>query len=181
VPDAQATTTLLTSPIAVGLGVLLLLSFIALLRNSWNNHRRKRRVRLAAARGRAAELEAPAALERRGFRVLKRHPKGRLEWRLDGEPQTAELKADLLVSRGGRRYVVEVKTGRAVRPTKRETRRQLLEYALAYDVDGVLLLDADADQLRQVEFPQRTPTRSWPIAWLVLGTVIGLAAGILLH
>ncbi len=165
----------------MGLGVLLLLAFIALIRNTWASRQQTRRTRAAAERGRAAELSAPQALERRGFRVLRRHPEGALDWRLDGEPQTAEVKADLLVSRDGRRYVVEVKTGRGTRPTKRETRRQLLEYALAYDVDGVLLLDADSDRLHHVEFPLRPSATPSRLAWLVLGTVIGLTAGILLH
>ncbi len=126
-------------------------------------------------------MEAPRALARRGFRVLRRHPRGALEWRLNGEPRRSEVEADLLVSRAGQRYVVEVKTGRGTRPTKRDTRRQLLEYTLAYDVDGVLLLDADADTLHRVEFPTGRGRPANRIAWFIAGVAVGLAAVMLTH
>jgi hypothetical protein len=52
------------------------------------------------------------------------------------------------------RYIAEVKTGRAaVRLDTAATRRQLLEYRVAFDVDGVLLVDAEAGEIRLVEFP----------------------------
>ena len=64
------------------------------------------------------------------------------------------VRADLLVSRGARRFVAEVKTGaRAPRIETAATRRQLLEYAVAYDVDGVLLVDMEEHTISEVEFP----------------------------
>ena len=62
------------------------------------------------------------------------------------------LRADLLVTRNGRRYVAEVKTGRtAPRLDCAATRRQLLEYRIAFGVDGVLLVDAESDCVIVVE------------------------------
>ena len=64
------------------------------------------------------------------------------------------LRADLLVERGGRRYVAEVKTGEAAPSlATAATRRQLLEYLIAYRVDGVLLVDAERGSVHEVEFP----------------------------
>jgi hypothetical protein len=65
---------------------------------------------------------------------------------------TFGLRADYLVAREGRRYVA-VKTGRlAPRLSHAPTRRQLLEYGAAFDVQGVLLVDADAESVTHVEW-----------------------------
>lgn len=181
VTSAQATDLVFDLAPVLGSALLIATLFWVQLRSAWRRRRRRARARAAARRGRTAELDAPEALKRRGYRVLQRHPEGTLDWHLDGELRTAEVAADLLVSRDGCTYVVEVKTGRGTRPTKRETRRQLLEYALAYDVDGVLLFDADADRLHHIEFGPRRPTRSHALLWFIIGAVSGLAAGILLH
>ncbi len=137
--------------------------------------RRRRRLR-ASAHGRRMEDRAPAALERRGYRVIERHPALAIEWSLDGEPQPLELAPDLLVSRGGRRYLVEVKTGGAARPEKQETRRQLLEYAAYAPVHGVLLYDADRDRLRAVDFPIERGGRGGWLPALLVGAALGAAA-----
>ena len=69
-------------------------------------------------------------------------------------------RADLLVERDGRLYVADVKSGAlATDPTLPATRRQLLEYLLAYEVDGALLVDMEARQIREVVFPALTPPR----------------------
>ncbi len=71
---------------------------------------------------------------------------------VDGRPVEAGLRADLLVERRGRVFVAEVKTGPAARPTAPDTRRQLLEYRIAFDCDGVLLVDMDAERVLRVDF-----------------------------
>ena len=58
------------------------------------------------------------------------------------------------------------------------TRRQLLEYALAYDVDGVLLVDMTAGRLHQVEFPT-LDRRAPPAIRFVLGVAVGIALTVL--
>ena len=62
------------------------------------------------------------------------------------------------------------------------TRRQLMEYAIAYDVDGVLLVDMESEKVRRVAFPELHQPGSvgmmrWAalIALLVLGLGIGVA------
>jgi hypothetical protein len=73
---------------------------------------------------------------------------------VDGRHRPVELRADYLVRRGSERYVAEVKTGR-VAPclSTAATRRQLLEYRLAYAADGVLLVDMEHKCIHEVEFP----------------------------
>ncbi len=98
------------------------------------------------------ELGAAALLEREGYAVLGRQVPGSWTVRADGEAVTFGLRADYLVSRGGRRYIAEVKTGRlAPRLSHGPTRRQLLEYSAAFDVQGVILVDADGETITHVE------------------------------
>lgn len=121
--------------------------------------RGQRRALTAAAHGRAMEALAPQMLARRGYTILDEQVDRRYEFLVDDAPHEAVLRADLLAARHGKRYVVEIKTGKSGKATHRGTRRQLLEYALYYDVDAVLLLDADRDALFEVVFPAE-PTRS---------------------
>lgn len=114
---------------------------------------RSRRGRRAANRGLDAEVEAEHLLERRGYRILERQVQGSWPLRVDGEDVDARLRADLLVGRRSRVFVAEVKTGPAARASSPNTRRQLLEYLLAFECDGVLLVDMDTEEVLRVEFP----------------------------
>ncbi|MEZ4392375.1 MAG: hypothetical protein R3A48_14905 [Polyangiales bacterium] len=141
----------------------------------------RRRVELARAAGADGELRAEPLLRRLGYEVLARQARGGYDLAVDGEPCAIALRADFLVARGGRRFVAEVKTGRlAPRLETSATRRQLLEYRVAFDVDGVLLVDVDAGRVRALEFP--TPDARGPapglgwLAWLALGGALGFAA-----
>ncbi len=106
------------------------------------------------ARAARAEGEAERLLQRAGYRVVDRQVTGGWTLRVDGEDREVAVRADLIVRRRRRLYVAEVKTGRsAPRPDLPETRRQLLEYLLAFDVAGVLLVDMETRSVRTVEFP----------------------------
>ena len=62
-------------------------------------------------------------------------------------------RVDLLVVRHGKRFAVDVKTGDiAPDPRHPATRRQLLEYLLAFEVDGVLLVDMRARRIHEIAF-----------------------------
>ena len=108
----------------------------------WRERRAHTRRRVVAER---AEKEAWALLEAQGYRVLAEQLEGGWTLEVDGEPLEVDLRADYLVVDGrGRRFVAEVKSGRrAPRPEHGATRRQLLEYRVAFapDIAGVLLVD----------------------------------------
>ncbi|MCB9522684.1 MAG: hypothetical protein H6702_04805 [Myxococcales bacterium] len=175
-------------------GVLLLLvcalgaALAWALRREWRARGRRADVRARAVRGHAAEEAAGARLVALGYTVIARHPEARYVFTVDGAPTEARLTADYLVTRHGQTLLVEVKTGGATRITRRTTRRQLLEYALHFAVDGVLLYDADADTVHTVTFPAAAPgpegeaDRGRPFAWgLALGLALGLLAWALAH
>ena len=100
------------------------------------------------------EERAERLLLSRGYQILDRQVSASWTLSVDGAPVEAAVRADLLVKRRGRTYVAEVKTGRLVTdPSFPATRRQLLEYALIFQPDGVLLVDVDARRVHQVDFP----------------------------
>lgn len=164
----------------LGLALALQLAHGALRR--WLERRRARRRQSRALRG---ERHAEKLLDRLGYTVRARQ--AAITWSItcDDAVHEVPLRADLIVERDGQRFVAEVKTGRtAPRLNTAATRRQLLEYRVAYEVDGVLLVDAEAGRVMHVTFPlpghapQRAP-RSWlaVVCALLVGAAAGLAAG----
>jgi hypothetical protein len=133
--------------------VLALLLFVAALlwwRALGRVGRANRHRNQVARRG---EADAERLLLRAGYRVIDRQVTGRWTFLVDGEEVEVRCRADLIVEARGRRFVAEVKTGgRAPDPTHPATRRQLLEYTLAFDVDGVLLVDMAGARIHTVAF-----------------------------
>ena len=141
----------------------------------WREARKRRRRSRWAAR---AEVDAAGVLRRHGYKVLAAQVEHAWMIAIDGEDHEVEMRADYLVARKGKRYIAEVKTGQvAPNLTCAPTRRQLLEYAMAYPVDGVLLLDMETEMLHEVCFGgtgDAAPARRGLGAGLV-GAVIGAA------
>ncbi len=134
-------------------------------------YRRRRRFQSGAA----AERAAVDFARRNGYRVLSTQVAGKACIIVDGQPLESALRADLLLARWGRRYLGEVKSGhKAPNPQDRATRRQLLEYSLAFDVDGLLLFDMQAHRIRRIEF--KRPRPRWRLAGPGLGLIVGFVA-----
>jgi hypothetical protein len=114
--------------------------------------------RSSASRGKnriaqRGEAEAEIILARLGYRVVERQARAAWAIVVDGEEQPVEVRVDLIVTRKGRTFVAEVKTGSlAPDPTHPPTRRQLLEYSLVFGADEVLLVDVPARAVRSVSF-----------------------------
>ena len=139
---------------AVGLAGALLALVVARRLRAWRGSRRARR-RAGRARRQA---DAAALLERAGFRIVARQATTRWFPTLDGEPCETEVRADYLVEAGGERLVAEVKTGDAAPLlSTAATRRQLLEYHVAFAADGVLLVCPERGELHRVAFPPPRP------------------------
>jgi len=161
---------------------LLLVSLTAILTLRLQRAIVRWRGRRRTLRGLRAERKAAAMVEAAGYRLHATQPEARYELRIDGRPQAVTVRGDLLAQRRGRWFLVEAKTGQGVDPTLTSTRRQLLEYRHAFDVDGLLLADVEAGELRAVEFPpRRAPGRvAWLIAAFAAGGLVGAAASSLL-
>jgi Holliday junction resolvase-like predicted endonuclease len=147
----------------------------------WFRHRLEvLRLRRRFARGREGETRAVALLERHGYRVVGEQVTAQAALEVDGERCDVKVRADLLAERGGRQYVVEVKTGQvAPDPTTAATRRQLFEYHHVFRPDGILLADMERDVLLKVRFPVDDPlTASRGVGYVVAMVFLaGLATG----
>ncbi|MEM7607067.1 MAG: hypothetical protein AAF411_17065 [Myxococcota bacterium] len=139
--------------------------------------RRAARARRAAVNGQG---RARKILERAGYRILDEQVGGVSVTQVDGEAHRHHLRADFLVERDGRRAIADAKDGElAARISRAATRRQLLEYALAYDVQEVLLVDVRAESIACVRFPAIAPPRRFAFAAGALaGAILMLAAAI---
>lgn len=160
--------------LAAAAAIALVQTLRILIRGWWV----RRRLSNARERGAAGEVRAEAMLKRMGFTILGRQVAARYGLGVDGAEMPVDLRADFVVALRGRCYVAEVKTGTfAPRLETAATRRQLLEYRLAFAVDGVLLVDAEAGKVRRVDFPlppaPRAPSR---LAWLLAGAACGALA-----
>ena len=135
---------------AVLVGALIALVIARVLRRWRGSWRAVRR----AARAGAGEDDAAVMLRSAGFRIVARQARTWWTPLLDGEPHETELRADYLVEFEGELLVAEVKTGeQAPRLATAATRRQLLEYHVAFAADGVLLVCPELGTIQRVEFP----------------------------
>lgn len=119
----------------------------------WKRIAGRRRAKARWRRSSRGESRAESVLGSLGYAIESRQVHHVWAIEVDGERHEVQLRADLIASRDGERFVAEVKTGSdAPRVTNAATRRQLLEYSIAYDVDGVLLVNADTGDVREVVF-----------------------------
>ena len=171
--------------------VILVLAFIgggvlALRLRGWLNRATSQKRFL---RGRAGEREAAELLRQEGYEVVDEQASREANMWVDGRRLAVRVRADYLVQRNGKQYVVEVKTGKtATDPASTSTRRQLLEYERVYDADGLLLADMEQKRLRRIWFEDvpvrrirfvRAPLRRMYVGFVIL--LAGMSMGAVLY
>jgi len=133
--------------------LILVLWIFGAVRRRWRKFAFKLKLRRRQRRAQRGELDAEELLAAEGFQIIDSQV--HLLWPVlvDEEPIEIRLIADHIVERDGWRYVAEVKTGEAA-PSIRTaaTRRQLLEYYVAFECDGVLLVDMEQGVILEVQF-----------------------------
>lgn len=136
-------------PIVIGIALLAAIAFGLWISSVFRSSASRGRNRVAQD----GEAEAEVILERLGYRVVERQARAAWSMVVDGEEQPIEVRADLIVTRKGRTFVAEVKTGTlAPDPTHPPTRRQLLEYSLVFGASEILLVDVPSRAVRSVSF-----------------------------
>lgn len=175
-PDWGALTGREWSWIIAGAGLALVAAFA--LRVWWRGAMRRWRLRQRFAWASKAEDLAAGVLKKNGYRILGREVELTWSIQVDGASVPINIRADYLVSRDGRSFVAEVKTGRSAPSIENSaTRRQLLEYRLAYPVHGVLLVDMERRVVRRVVFPMAsTQSAGWSML-LAFAAGAGLGVG----
>lgn len=164
-PEALAT---------VAIGLLSVLVALLLFRGGRGARNAARARRL----GKQGETRAKSLLLAAGYRIMETQATKALTILVDGREVTTHLRADFVLERRGRRYVADAKAGdKAPSPASAATRRQLLEYATAYDVDGVLLVDASRGKIHHVEFPalgKRARAAGGGASWILVAVLAGV-------
>ncbi len=157
------------------------IALVQSLRLAWRETSARWRRQRRATRAFDGERNAEPLLLRAGFVVRARQARATLEYCVDGQPFLAEVRADYLVTRGGRAFVAEVKTGRACSLRTPGTRRQLLEYARAFEAHGVLLVDPENGNIQEIELAAPRPSRSLGRELLLVcfGAMLGASAALL--
>ncbi len=120
----------------------------------WAALQRRRQVERRVRGAQLKELEATSLLTRLGYEVLAEQAV--VDWVIeaDDQPLRIRLRADYIITRNGKVFVADAKFGDVATSLRSgATRRQLLEYRLAYDVDGVVLLDMTRERAVRVSFP----------------------------
>ncbi len=135
--------------------IILLLWALGALRRWFAQVLYRRQLRKRQQRAQMGELDSARLLKTEGFTIVDSQV--HLLWNVyvDDEPFEIRLVADHIVERDGWRYVAEVKTGDAA-PSIRNaaTRRQLLEYSVAFDCDGILLVDMEEERIHEIHFEE---------------------------
>lgn len=140
--------------LALALAVVLVLALGQAVLHAGRTWLRRRRMSLRMKRAALGEQRAAGLLRDHGFAVLGSQVEVEHVVTIDHRRVVIALRADYLGEKDGLRYVVEVKTGaHAPRIETSATRRQILEYRVAFDVDGVVLVDAESGGVHEVTFP----------------------------
>lgn len=111
---------------------------------------RQRRARRAGI----GERRGARLLERAGYRVLEAQAVRAWPVQFGQRRVLLQLRVDYLAERGGKLFVADAKTGElATSDHSSATRRQLLEYLIAYQAHGALLVDMHRQRIVEVTFP----------------------------
>ena len=137
----------------VGIFVLVIALIAAVAFIIWLRRKSGRNARRRSNRAVRGEQEAEMFLKQRGFKILDRQLRRKHSMLVDGERVSFEVRADLLVRKRFKTYIAEVKTGQlAPDPSAAQTRRQLLEYSLIFQEHGLLLIDMENKEIREITF-----------------------------
>ena len=103
-------------------------------------------------RGRKGEASAVKALKKAGFKIIDNQPSLDGSFHVDGKMVHYQVRPDFVVTKDGKTFVAEVKTGDAAKVGDRNTRRQLREYAALTGHGKVLLVDGQRGVISEIIF-----------------------------
>ena len=113
-----------------------------------------------------------------GYKIIKYHYRKQYDVKQNDDKIKINLEADYIVKRRGKRYIAEVKSGDSATEIKNSsTRRQLLEYSLFIENDGLILVDMENQKLSRIEFPVDARHSSFGILKFLITLILGISLG----
>lgn len=163
----------------IGGGIICLFLYIKI-----SNWLRTKRLKQRFSKSRQAEKEAEKILRKKGYVIIEVQKCKPLLITIGDKIHRYLVRIDYLVRKRGKVYVVEVKSGEKIPYiTNRETRRQMLEYYLAYQPSGIILLNMKNKSISEVKFQFESASRQWiiRISYFIAGIISTLVLYYLLR
>ena len=125
---------------------------------------------------RRIDEKAAELLREEGYRVLARAAVKFIDFDIEGKVHRQKVKADLVVRRGIKKYVVEVNAKDSGSVRNADIRRRILEYKIAFAPHGIITVDMDRERMRIIKIN----SRRWLNTVLALGAAAARGAVIYL-
>ena len=103
-------------------------------------------------KGKKAEQKAIKLLKKNGYKIESFQTTAKGKLLQDDEKVNFFIRADLIVSKGKKKFIVEVKSGKAASIEEINTRRQLLEYSKVFNNNNLILIDTEKNKIKKIEF-----------------------------
>ena len=156
--------TFVVKSILFALGSIALCFFGAYLYQKLTNLLLRRKLKKRFDHARHGEKSAHQILKEQGYDLEESQKGAKLPMWVNGKQFLYLVRPDAFAIKEGKRYLVEIKTGKvATDPKHSATRRQLLEYYHGFDVEGVLLVDAEVQRVHDICFKQKSASADEPI------------------
>lgn len=137
--------------------------------------------RQVSRRAQQGEAEAEKILLREGYTILEAQVRRPVVMTVDGERVESYIKADYLVAKNGRDYLVEVKTGKQANVRLPQVRRQLFEYQNIFHTDGILFIDMNKYDMMEVSFDDTSQTPKPTVGAFFAGLLVGVCLMVFIY
>ena len=102
--------------------------------------------------GKKAEKKAIKLLKKNGYKIESFQTTAKGKLLQDNEIVNFFIRADLIVSKDKKKFIAEVKSGKAASIEEINTRRQLLEYSKVFNNKNLILIDTEKNKIKKIEF-----------------------------
>ena len=100
-------------------------------------------------KGKKAEQKAIKLLKKNGYKIESFQTTAKGKLLQDDETLTFLIRADLIVSKDKKKFIAEVKSGKAASIEEINTRRQLLEYSKVFNNKNLILIDTEKNKIKK--------------------------------
>ena len=103
-------------------------------------------------KGKKAEQKAIKLLKKNGYKIESFQTTAKGKLLQDDKTLTFLIRADLIVSKDKKKFIAEVKSGKAASIEEINTRRQLFEYSKVFNNKNLILIDTEKNKIKKIEF-----------------------------